>query len=72
MKRGRKVAVHEVILPDGNKLNMGVVTIVGGCVTDYKTFKGELPMTEWLGGTIDLRMDADGKIKAFKDGAPLI
>lgn len=72
MKRGRNVAVHEVLLPDGSRIRQGMVTIVDGVVMQYRSFTGELPMTEWLGGTIRLEEDADGQLRAAYEGAWLL
>ena len=55
-KQIRKVAAHEVHI-NGKTLRQAVVEIVGGRVVDCYTFTEELPMTEWLGGTIEIRGD---------------
>ncbi len=36
-----------------------------GKVVNYFTFKDELPLTEWLGGRIDVITDEDGRQVAF-------
>lgn len=50
----RKVAAHEVHV-DGHVLIQAVVELREGSVVDYYTFSGELPLTEWLGGVIEIR-----------------
>lgn len=66
----RRVAAHEVVV-NGEALHQCAVEIVGDRVTDYYVFTGELPMTEWLGGTIYIEKLADGSLKAFRNGSAL-
>jgi len=61
-KRGRRIAYHEVVMPDGAVVRLGVVTVVGGVVIDVSTFSGELAMTEWKGGTAYVRKDVGGNL----------
>jgi hypothetical protein len=44
---------------------MSVVELEDGIVTRYYPLDGEQPQTEWLSGTICIRRDAQGQIKAF-------
>ena len=37
-------------------------------VVNYYTFTDELPLTEWLGGTIELRRAEEGTLQAWQDG----
>lgn len=53
-KQSRRVAAHEVHI-SGKVLHQAVVVIVGGKVIDCYEFIDEEPMTEWLGGTIEVR-----------------
>lgn len=66
----RRVAAHEVVV-GGETLRQCAVEIVGDRVVDYYVFTGELPMTEWLGGTIRIELAADGSLKAFRNGDAL-
>ncbi len=50
----RKVAAHEVHV-NGSVLIQAVVELQEGRVINYYTFSGELPLTEWLGGIIEVR-----------------
>lgn len=50
----RKVAAHEVRV-DGSVLIQAVVELKEGRVVNYYTFTDELPLTEWLGGVIEIR-----------------
>lgn len=50
----RRLAAHEVHV-EGAVLIQAVVELREGRVVDYYTFTGELPFTEWLGGTIEIR-----------------
>lgn len=52
-------------------LTQAVVEIVDGRVVNYYEFTDELPMTEWLGGEIEIRRDDDGVLRAYKDGKKL-
>lgn len=50
----RKVAAHEVRV-DCSVLIQAVVELKEGRVVNYYTFTDELPLTEWLGGVIEIR-----------------
>lgn len=63
----RRIAANRVII-DGRQLIQYVVEIENGIVTNYYPLTEEQPFTEWLGGTILLTKDANGKIRASKDG----
>ena len=60
----RRVGVH-YIKNGETTLSQGVVEIEDGRVVNYYTFTEELPMTEWLGGTIEFRYTEDGILQAF-------
>ena len=60
----RRVGVH-YIKNGETTLSQGVVEIEDGRVVNYYTFTEELPMTEWLGGTIELRYTEDGILQPF-------
>lgn len=61
----RRCGAHEVILVDGRILRQAVVEIENGRVVNYYEFQDELPMTEWLGGTIEVRHDESGMLSAY-------
>ena len=63
----RRVGAHKVITPVVT-LSQAVVEISDGRVVNYYEFRDELPMTEWLGGTIVLDRDDDGILRAYRDG----
>lgn len=67
----RRIGAHKVVTPSAT-LNQAVVEISDGRVVNYYEFSDELPMTEWLGGTIEVRRNANGMLQAFKDGRPII
>ncbi|WP_234396362.1 hypothetical protein [Prevotella dentasini] len=50
---------------------MGIVELEGGVVVGYYPFTAEQAMTEWLGGTIEIRM-VRGRQLAFHEGIQLI
>lgn len=67
----RRVGAHEVV-GDGRRLHQAVVEIEGQQVVNCYEFRDELPMTEWLGGTIRLVVLADGMRQAWWNGHLLV
>lgn len=67
MNKIRRIAAHEIII-DNKVLRQGVVEIENSSVSDYYTFKEELPYTEWIGGTIYIRKDENDISHAFHNG----
>lgn len=63
----RRIAANRVIIDD-RQLIQYVVEIENGIVTNYYPLTEEQPFTEWLGGNILLTKDANGIIRASKDG----
>lgn len=61
----KRCGAHEVRLPGGNVLEQAVVEIADGRVVNYYEFREELPMTEWLGGTIEIERDEEGTLVAL-------
>lgn len=68
MEKLRRCGAHEVITASGATLIQAVVEIEEGRVVNYYEFRDELPMTEWLGGTIEIKRDEDGILRAFWQG----
>lgn len=64
----RRCGAHQVILPDGSILQQAVVEIQEGRVVNYFEFREELPMTEWLGGEIQVECDEEGILRALWNG----
>ena len=64
----RRCGAHQVILPDGSILQQAVVEIQEGRVVNYFGFREELPMTEWLGGEIQVERDEEGILRALWNG----
>lgn len=71
MENLRRCGAHEVRLADGNVLSQAVVEISDGRVVNYFEFRDELPMTEWLGGIIEVKRDEEGILRAFHHGKKL-
>lgn len=71
MEEVRRCGVHEVKLPDGRCLRQAVVEIEDGRVVNYYEFTDELPMTEWLGGIIEIRRDEEDVLRASWKGKEL-
>ena len=46
--------------------------IAEGRVVNYYTFDRELPMTEWLGGTIEVMRSEEGVLEAYHQGRRLL
>ena len=67
----RRVGAHEVV-GDGRRLHQAVVEIEWQQVVNCYEFRDELPMTEWLGGTIRLVVSADGMRQAWWNGHLLV
>lgn len=72
MEGFRRCGAHEVCLPQGDVLQQAVVEIEEGRVVNYYEFRDELPMTEWLGGRIELRKDGEGLLRAYHQERLLI
>ncbi|MBV4176630.1 MULTISPECIES: hypothetical protein [Segatella] len=68
MAEMRRCGAHQVILPDGSILQQAVVEIQEGRVVNYFEFREELPMTEWLGGEIQVERDEEGILRALWNG----
>lgn len=47
-------------------IEQGIVVIEDGIVLNTYPFIEEEPMTEWTTGTITIRPDNDGKLRAYK------
>lgn len=67
----RRIGAHRIITESAT-LQQAVVEISEGRVVNYYEFRDELPMTEWLGGTIIVRRDDDGILRASKNGTLLV
>lgn len=64
MSEMRRVGAHYVISGD-IVLHQAIVEIVDGRVVNFYEFDDELPMTEWLGDTIELRKNEEGMLQAW-------
>jgi hypothetical protein len=63
----RRVGAHYVKV-GGTTLHQAIVEIEDGRVVNYYEFEDELPLTEWLGDTIEIRRSADGVLQAWWKG----
>ena len=68
----RRCGAHEVVLPDGSRLQQAVVEIMDERIVNYYEFRDELPMTEWLGGEILIQLDEEGIRRAYWQGKQLV
>lgn len=71
MESIRRCGAHEVLLEKGTILHQAVVEIMDGRVVNYYEFRDELPMTEWLGGMIEVKRDEDELLRAYHQGKRL-
>lgn len=55
-----------IVLPKG-KIVQGIVLIENGVVVSASHFEEEQPMTEWLAGTIVIKADEQGVLRAYKE-----
>lgn len=67
-QRIRRIAVNEVIA-NGVIEPLCIVEIEEGTVKAYYRFTEEQPRTEWLGGLVEVRMDKNGSLRAYKNGS---
>lgn len=68
VRKTRRCGAHELVTEDNVVLVRAVVEIVADRVVDYYEFRDELPMTEWLGGRIDIKKDEKGVPRAYYQG----
>ena len=61
----RRIAAN-VIKTTTDTIEQGVVVIEDGIVVQSYPFSEEEAMTEWTTGTIILRLDDEGKYRAYK------
>lgn len=68
----KRVAVHEVVVHTNDqtttRLTMAVVELEGDTVINYYPLTAEQPMTEWWGGTIEIKHQSGGIMKAYRNG----
>lgn len=55
-----------IIETAAGRIEQGIVVIEDGIVLKTYPFTEEEPMTEWTTGTITIRLDNDGKSRAYK------
>ena len=58
----RRIAANRVLVDDCELEQCVVELDAHGFVTKYYTFTHELPFTEWLGGTLRLMHNSEGKL----------
>jgi len=61
----KRFACHEIVLADGSRQTLSVVEILSGEVVRWYPLKEELPFTQWLPGSIELRHDHEGALHAY-------
>lgn len=71
MEEVRRCGAHEIVVEDNMTLVRAVVEIFADKVVNCYEFRNELPMTEWLGGRIDIKRDEEGILRAYHLGRRL-
>jgi hypothetical protein len=61
----RRIAANVIKTTTGT-IEQGIVVIEDGIVVQTYPFSEEEAMTEWITGTITLRLDNEGKYMAYK------
>lgn len=65
----KRYAAHQIVLEDGTAIEQGIVELSdGGIVARTFAFWHEQPMTEWLGGVIEVKADEAGRLRAYHHG----
>lgn len=67
----RRIAAHRIVNGEGSVVELAVVSIVDGHVSAVRKLDKEIPFTEWLGGTVELRDTADG-LRAYHNGILIV
>lgn len=71
MEEVRRCGAHEIVVENSMTLVRAVVEIFADKVVNCYEFRDELPMTEWLGGRIDIKRDEEGILRAYHLGRRL-
>lgn len=67
-KKKRRIAANRVFTEDGYCIIPGGVEMEGAQVKKVFRLECEQPFTEWIGGTIHLIEEHNGRMVAVKDG----
>ena len=67
----RRVAASIVYINE-KEFHNHVVELLNHQVTNHYPLEGEQPMTEWLGGTIEVRRSEEGVLEAYHQGRRLL
>ena len=66
--RPRRIACHRLILEDSSQLTLSVVEIACGEVTRWYPLNGETAHTELFSGTVRLKRNSEGQLRAWYEG----
>ena len=61
----RRIACNELITTEGQCLTLHRVEISNGYVTGLFPLLQETANTEWMRGRVELRQEADGRVRAY-------
>ncbi len=67
----KRIAVHELLFGK-EVLDMCIIELKAGVVTDYYHFEDEQCMVEWVGGTAVLDYDGDNNLRVYKNGRMIV
>ena len=67
-KKTRKIASHQILLPDGSCQTLSVLEIQSSEVVRWYPLTQEFPYTEWLSGDVQLVIDDEGVMRAYYQG----
>lgn len=71
MNAKRLIAVHDAIMPEGTVISPAVLEISDGIVRSVAPLLEEQAMTIWLGGTIEVKCESNGRLKAYQNNKPI-
>lgn len=66
----RRIAANFIHTPN-ETIEQAIVVIEAGVVTEIYPFTHEEAMTEWMSGTIDVRKDSEGILRAYRQNTPI-
>ena len=66
MEKIRRIAANRIVC-QYQSLSPGVIELLSGKVLRMYPLQEEISQTEWLGGTIEIRTDEQGILRAYQN-----
>ena len=66
----RRISAN-IVIAGARIFEPGVIELESGVVKTYYCLEHELPMTEWMPGTIEVKNDEKGILRAYQGRIPL-